>query len=522
MGKRRRQRPLSDSLSDSDSDSPLNPTPPSAMDTDSRPTVNPPSSTHPSTDLPGTDPRSSTDHALTADLTSDPARHSDPRSSTDLARSHDPRPSTDHSRSSDPRTNLANAPACDSVDRSPLEPYLSLDGSFLVVKATDSDFSFRKINVFWPQKQIAAICGQHGQDIEAPANGTLVIKTHNRRDTKALLKTTMFCGQKVTVSLHQSRNSSKGTIFAPELRHMSEAEILSELRGEGVSHIRRLTTFRDGQRRDTSLLVLTFDTTTLPEKIAIGWLKKDVRVFIPNPLRCFKCQRFGHGSSTCRQAARCQRCGEAPHESSECTKPVSCLSCGSPDHSVSSSQCPTWKKEKRICEIKAQSGCSYPEARRRVEAETATPAPGRSYAKAARTETTSCSTQTDPISALPPLQCLKPLTASTTTSTNTNAATETIFGDPMPSSLPDSQPEVSQEIGQQPKPSTGAGRSTAGWMRVQRTKGPRPQPPSEDRQSSGTRTSRPPIRVAMGHNRASSWASPRRGVTNRYSLLEQQ
>ena len=88
---------------------------------------------------------------------------------------------------------------------------------------------------------------------------------------------------------------------------MTEDEILSDLRGDGVTHIRRLTTFKDGQRRDTSLLVLTFNSTSLPEKLNIGWLRKDVRVFIPNPLRCFKCRRFGHGSSTCRQSARCQR-----------------------------------------------------------------------------------------------------------------------------------------------------------------------------------------------------------------------
>ena len=61
---------------------------------------------------------------------------------------------------------------------------------------------------------------------------------------------------------------------------MTEEKILSDLRGDGVTDIRRLTSFRDGQRRDTSLLVLTFDITTLPEKISIGWLRKDVRVFI--------------------------------------------------------------------------------------------------------------------------------------------------------------------------------------------------------------------------------------------------
>ena len=102
--------------------------------------------------------------------------------------------------------------------------------------------SFRKVNVFWPQKQVAAICGPLSSvDIEAPPNGTLIIKTYARKDTKALLKTTTFCGKSVKVSPHQSRNTTKGTIFAPELRHMSEEDILADLRGDGVQHLSSVT-----------------------------------------------------------------------------------------------------------------------------------------------------------------------------------------------------------------------------------------------------------------------------------------
>ena len=282
------------------------------------------------------------DHAMD-DCRSSTLPGSDPCSSRSTAPGNDLRPSSGHSRKTDPRPNLA-----DDTARSPDEPYLCSAGSYVVVKPCDEGVSFRSINVFWPQKQIAAICGADAQvAIEAPGNGTLVIKTNSRKATKALLKTTKFCNKQVSITLHTSRNTSKGTVFAQELRHMTEEEIHADLKGDEVTHIRRITSFRDGQRRDTSLLVLTFDTTTLPEKINIGWLRKEVRVFIPNPLRCFKCQRFGHGSSSCRQTARCQRCGDSPHDGSDCKTPLKCLSCGSEDHSVSSTQCPIWKKEKK-------------------------------------------------------------------------------------------------------------------------------------------------------------------------------
>ena len=183
-----------------------------------------------------------------------------------------------------------------------------------------------------------------------------------------LLKTTVFCGKTVKISLHRGRNSCQGTVFAPELRFMTKEEILSDLRGDGVTHIRRITTFRDGQRRDINLLVLTFNSTSLPESLHIGYLRKDVKVFIPNPLRCFQCHRFGHGSRGCQKPARCMRCGMAPHQGTDCAIAHFCLSCNSPDHLVSSSQCPTWKgkkasassKQKRTCHMQRPADESTP------------------------------------------------------------------------------------------------------------------------------------------------------------------
>ena len=271
------------------------------------------------------------------------------------------------------------------------------------------------------------ICGTGLLDIETPANGTLIVKTQTRAQTKALLKCTRFCDKDVTVSLHHARNTTKGTIFAPEMRYMSEEDILDGLRPEGVSHVRRLTTFRDGQRRDTSLLVITFNTTKLPDTLLAGHVRYQVRVFIPNPLRCYNCQRFGHGSKFCKQSARCHKCGAAPHEGSPCSAPVKCLNCDATDHATNSTQCPTWKEEKLICEVKATTGVSYPEARRQVKAKQSTPTPGKSYSKAASVQTTSISTQTEPLSVLPPLQLLKPVTTqSVTTQASVPVATDPI------------------------------------------------------------------------------------------------
>ena len=436
---------------------------------------------------------------------------SDPGSRPTTAPGNDPRSSRDLARNTDPCLNPANAPAQPTVGNSTEdtgansapEQFLSPSGSYLVVKPCDDGVSFRRMNVFWPQKQISAICGTANVEIEAPANGTLILQTHSRAHTKALLKTTTFCGKQVTVSLHQSRNSCRGTVFAPELRHMTEEEILSDLRGDGVTHIRRITTFREGQRRDTNLLVLTFDSTSLPDKINIGWLRKDVRVFIPNPLRCFKCHRFGHGSSTCRQSARCQRCGEAPHDGSECSSQKLCLSCGSSDHMVSSSQCPVWKEEKAVCELKAKSGLSYPEARRQVKATTTTPTPGKTYAQATKIQTITAETQTDPLPQLPPLKLLPPRTSETANSTQTPAESVTPAAAPIHPT-----PRLTSDT---PRP--GATAHPNAWQVARGNSKPKPTsagrpgpPPSQSHSPTRgrpERPSRPAVKISPGRTRAS-------------------
>ena len=310
----------------------------------------------------------------------------------------------------------------------PPDQELSSDGSFVVFKPTVDDASFRKLNVFWPAKQLYSICALENAHIEAPFNGTLIIKTQSRTQTKQLLKITEFCGKTVTVFLHPSRNSSQGTIWAPDLRHMSESELLTDLQDQAVTGVRRLTTKKDGQRRDTHRLVLTFASLTLPQNIKIGYLNFEVAIFVPNPIRCFKCQRYGHGINSCSfHSARCPLCGEPPHGEEPCPVPQRCLSCNSKDHATTSNHCPVWLREKEICALKTRTGVSWQQARRQMAASPI--AETKTYSQVITvfgqvsniTPTSTVCTQTNDLPQLPPLELLlpRPSTACTTRTIDT-------------------------------------------------------------------------------------------------------
>ena len=113
---------------------------------------------------------------------------------------------------------------------------------------------------------------------------------------------------------------------------------------------------------------------------------------VPNPMRCFNCNKFGHTSQRCKVAAKCPGCGKDKHEC-QCEGPKLCSNCNGP-HASSAKDCPVWQKEKEIQHVCVEKRISFPEARQLVEAKMPTVITGgRTYAAAASTRRESRSVQ---------------------------------------------------------------------------------------------------------------------------------
>jgi len=181
---------------------------------------------------------------------------------------------------------------------------------------------------------------------------------------KCISKLTSLANTAVTVSAHRTLNTSKGVIRCMELIDCDKTEILEELKTQGVSDINNITVKgNDGSRRNTNTFIVTFRLPTLPKHIKIGYLRVPVAVYIPNPLRCFKCQRFGHGQKVCRREVVCAKCGQTGHSDRDCRNEAKCPNC-SGSHSAFNRDCPKWIQEKQVQIIKAEKGVSFPDARR--------------------------------------------------------------------------------------------------------------------------------------------------------------
>ena len=141
----------------------------------------------------------------------------------------------------------------------------------------------------------------------------------------------------------------------------------------------------------TNTIFMTFGSLELPKEITVGYLKVKVALFVPNPMRCFNCNKFGHTSQHCKVAAKCTGCGKDKHEG-QCEGPKLCSNCNGP-HASSAKDCPVWQKEE-IQRVRVEKRISFPEARQLVEAKMPTVITGgKTYAAAASTRRESRSVQ---------------------------------------------------------------------------------------------------------------------------------
>ena len=132
------------------------------------------------------------------------------------------------------------------------------------------------------------------------------------------------------------------------------------MENQGVTAVKRFTVKKGQDTINTNTILLTFDSVVPPKSLKIFYQIIPVDLYIPNPLRCFNCQKFGHHEDKCPvdPGSVCERCGMG--------NPTKCVNCGGA-HLSRSNECETWKKEKEIMRLKITKNLTYLEARKQLE-----------------------------------------------------------------------------------------------------------------------------------------------------------
>ena len=230
---------------------------------------------------------------------------------------------------------------------------------FLIMEAADQKVPLN-LNAFVLKKAIDGMANAELDNVKPMKSGSVFIEVETKQQCKNLLKTTKLLGYlPVKVSPHRTLNSSKFVIKCEELDKMDEEEIKKELQPQGIIAVKRISI-------RYSLYVLTIKGQTIPKRINIGYLKKEKRSYIPNPQRCFQCQKFGHTKNSCKGKVVCAGCGEEGHNLDDCKNEPKCVNCQG-DHVAISRDCPKWKIEKDIVTLKYTEKISFADARKRLQ-----------------------------------------------------------------------------------------------------------------------------------------------------------
>lgn len=193
--------------------------------------------------------------------------------------------------------------------------------------------SFKETSIFFIKKNIDMLCGEVHM-AKKIRDGRLIIKTKTIQQAQKLQQAKTLANIEVETTYDIKSNQGIGVIFNRDLKYSTDEEIVENLKAQGVSAVRRHQKKDNaGNTFDSGLFFLTFDNAKVPEEIKVGYEIVKVRLFIPEPMRCFICLKFGHTKLHCQETeAKCGNCYQQVHTNKEtkekCVKKQKCGNCG--------------------------------------------------------------------------------------------------------------------------------------------------------------------------------------------------
>ena len=139
----------------------------------------------------------------------------------------------------------------------------------------------------------------------------------------------------------------------------------------------RITNHNTGISSNSVILFFSESLKDIPSHITILFERFKLYPHIPKPLRCARCQAYGHSDQNCRaKQIKCPHCG-GNHRFDECKTKYEdrrCLHCHG-QHSAAYRKCPTFQLQQKTLSIKVKGGLSYRDAPAKARSQEGASAP---------------------------------------------------------------------------------------------------------------------------------------------------
>lgn len=241
---------------------------------------------------------------------------------------------------------------------------------FLIIHRTDENKTMRDFSPILLETVIRNATNNGKTESKFLKSGDILIKTENVKQAQQLVKLIGIMGTSVEVKEHRTMNSSKGVIRAYELQNEERETLLTYLKSQNVTDVQFHTKTINGTLIKTGIVFITFGTREIPEYLTVGLLRVRVRPYIPKPMRCFTCHKFGHLSKYCslKETPTCYNCNNVKHihnREEKCTKESFCVNCKQAGHNSYNRNCTEYKRQVDILTIKVTQQVSMAEAVKR-------------------------------------------------------------------------------------------------------------------------------------------------------------
>lgn len=219
-----------------------------------------------------------------------------------------------------------------------------------------------------PLKVSEAIYKQVGEvrSVRTLKDGNLLVVCQDRDQRMGLMKLKALMGKSVKAQDWEERDKIM-VVISGVSTNLSEDDVKNNVKGVRINKVKRLPILWNGTKGPSLSVLLILDEVKMPERIMIGYVSYLMRPYIPPPIRCFKCQRYGHIASACKSKTRCAKCG-GEHEYGKCEKgtKIKCCNCGG-EHSAAYKGCEMHKRAVQVQNVKVKESITYAEAIKKVD-----------------------------------------------------------------------------------------------------------------------------------------------------------